>query len=393
MKTTLTSRCHGQGKHKRCYRDTGNRNILYCDRHNKVNKFKVDKNRNHLIRYSLYKTWIPAVIIDLILSFDFNINTIPIGQFRGFNHRVNIVKIISNDKCATGSDDGKIRIWDLHNGKCVKIIEAHPLNVKNILVLSDGKIVSCCSIMLKIWDPITYSCIKKIVKNLSPHTMMSFMVNENMLNYEKILCASGNNMVIWDLEMCYMNKTSCDQQSNTQIEENEKTIICHDSILVYLDVDKNVNVDYKLHTYFPTIITTGANDFVIKIWNRANINRIESSYECINILSGHEKIISFLKCIKNIIYSQSHGDNTFRIWDSKTGICKFILSSDSFGSIKLIAHGDIFGISRKNGLYYLQKWNASSLQKLSSDNINVLKLSPDSINVLKQEKNKKKNKN
>ena len=356
IKTPITARCHGHGKNKRCLADTGNLDILYCKKHTQVNKFKIDKNRNHIIRYSLHNLRIPRVLSDLILSYDFFMNHRPIGQFRGFYHRVNCIKIISNDKCVTGSDDGIIRIWDLADGKCVNIIQGHPLEVKNILVLSDGKIVSCCSLMIKIWDPVINNCERSFYNHISSHTLMRFIFDNNSTKYEKLICGSGKNIMIWDVEK----------------DQLEKTMQCHDGIILNIDVDCDSD---HVDTKFPRIISTGVGkgegDCVIKIWNR-------TTYECMNILTGHQKNISFLKLKNNFVYSHSNLDDTLRIWDSTTGICIFIISSCfTNGSIQILDNGDvfaechskssIFGMEFWSGKTHFKKWNFSDLEKCNSD--------------------------
>ena len=54
---------------------------------------------------------------------------------------------------ASGSNDKSIKIWDYYNGECINTIKAHNDGVSSLIVLNDGRLVSCATDnLIKIWD-------------------------------------------------------------------------------------------------------------------------------------------------------------------------------------------------------------------------------------------------
>ena len=68
----------------------------------------------------------------------------------------------NNKIIATASGNGKIHIWDVATGKCMKIFEGHEGEVWSVFLSLDGKhLVSCSSDKsAKLWDTETGECIR-----------------------------------------------------------------------------------------------------------------------------------------------------------------------------------------------------------------------------------------
>ena len=67
---------------------------------------------------------------------------------------------ISNGKIASCDQDGKIIIWTIDNGECLKAIHAHSKCIWCIVKLSNNKIVSCSGDnTIKVWDIKTGVCL------------------------------------------------------------------------------------------------------------------------------------------------------------------------------------------------------------------------------------------
>jgi WD40 repeat protein len=76
--------------------------------------------------------------------------------------RVSIPGEDGGSQWASCSDDGKIKIWHLINGRgrCLKTLEGHKSEVYSIQFLSPDKLVSCSSDEgIKFWDLLTGECV------------------------------------------------------------------------------------------------------------------------------------------------------------------------------------------------------------------------------------------
>ena len=70
---------------------------------------------------------------------------------------------ISNEKIASCDEGGKIIIWNIDNGQCLKTIEAHSEAIWRLVKLSETQVISCSSDKtIKEWDTETGVCLKTL---------------------------------------------------------------------------------------------------------------------------------------------------------------------------------------------------------------------------------------
>jgi len=112
----------------------------------------------------------------------------------------------------TGCDDGKIRIWDLNQGKCIRVLLT--VHNKNVVIINAGdkRFISCCRAVVRVWNSITYQRKKflfnfdsdaKKYSKLSPNTIRYFM---DQSDREKIICCSDSGYIIWDMKTTTVDK-------------------------------------------------------------------------------------------------------------------------------------------------------------------------------------------
>jgi WD40 repeat protein len=89
-------------------------------------------------------------------------------DIKGSNHRGH-VRSMAMTPCGTrlisGSEDSKVRVWDLVNGKCLNILEGHESGVTSVAVTPCGRraISGDLSGTLRVWDLKSGECLKIIV--------------------------------------------------------------------------------------------------------------------------------------------------------------------------------------------------------------------------------------
>ena len=59
-------------------------------------------------------------------------------------------------------EDGKIIIWNIENGECLKKFEAHSDCIWTLVKISNSKIISCSNKRIKVWNVKTGVCWKTI---------------------------------------------------------------------------------------------------------------------------------------------------------------------------------------------------------------------------------------
>lgn len=71
---------------------------------------------------------------------------------------------------ASGSKDKTVRIWNVHNGKCLGIFEEHTAGIWSIAFKHDGQTIASASEdgSIRIWDVNTRTCLK-ILRQLKPY--------------------------------------------------------------------------------------------------------------------------------------------------------------------------------------------------------------------------------
>jgi WD40 repeat protein len=88
-----------------------------------------------------------------------------IRTFIGHKRSVKGIGKISDHQIVSCSDDKTIRIWDLNTGECLKILRGHEDGVTCVTVISDKKIISGSNYEMKIWNVETANtgCIFSII--------------------------------------------------------------------------------------------------------------------------------------------------------------------------------------------------------------------------------------
>lgn len=115
------------------------------------------------------------------------------ATLNGHSAPVVSLAILSNDKLVSGSEDNKIKIWNLNSNKCIRTLEGHFNCVKSLAVLLD-KIVSASSDKtIRIWNSINGQCIKTLNGHGDSVNVIKFLT--------KIILVSGSDdrtIKVWD---------------------------------------------------------------------------------------------------------------------------------------------------------------------------------------------------
>jgi len=164
-----------------------------------------------------------------------------IKTLSGYNGSVISIAITPDGRYViSGSDDYKVKIWDIETGEEIKTLLGHNDFVFSVAITSDGRYVVSGSVdgTIKIWDIET----GKEIKTLSGHNVLSVAVTPDG---KYIVSGSVDGTIkIWDIE------------SGKEI----KTLSGHNSHVFSVAVTQDGRY-----------VVSGSDDKTIKIWDMIDV--------------------------------------------------------------------------------------------------------------------------
>jgi WD40 repeat protein len=170
----------------------------------------------------------------------------------------------------SGSDDCTIRLWDIMTGECLQILQGHSRAVWDAEFIHDNRQVVSCSddYAVRVWDVSTGVCIKSLqCPDSSTGSLYALTVTPDHMT----LFSGGNRKIIcmWDIEtgLC-----RCLPNKKEQSRHRDKIVDVHAS-----PKDR--------------ILASGSNDGTIKLWNILSGENIRTlhpprPYEGMNIIGA-----------------------------------------------------------------------------------------------------------
>lgn len=207
--------------------------------------------------------------------------------FRG--HQDLVTSICMNREgsfLVSGSWDRTIRIWDTHNGQCLRVLHGHQDFLSSVCLTPDEKRIISGSGdgTVRVWNVQTGQCLQTWQAHDKPVATVACHPNGTIV-------ASGSKdktIRLWDLAT---------HQCLHTLEGHQKVI---NSVCFQAD---------------GTRLVSGAWDNTVRIWDIA-------TGQCLQVLEGHADDV---KCVSvstdgHKIFSASK-DQTVRIWDAHSGQC------------------------------------------------------------------------
>lgn len=168
-------------------------------------------------------------------------------------------------RVVSGSRDATLRVWDIHQGKCMYILVGHLAAVR--CVQYDGKLVvsGAYDYLVKVWVPERQECI---------HTLQ------------------GHTNRVYSLQVRIV----------FQLTNIFNLIICFVLVLQFDGIH----------------VVSGSLDTSIRVWEAA-------TGTCKHTLMGHQSLTSGMELRQNILVS-GNADSTVKVWDIMNGQCLQTLS-------------------------------------------------------------------
>ena len=181
--------------------------------------------------------------------------------------------------------DSGVSVWDLNNGAQINRLSGHTRSVKCLARSSTGRLISgSMDCTIRIWDPRNGQCEAILCGHTKSVECISILSDKDTL-------ASGSedkSVKIWNLGTLECVKT---------LKGHSGTVSC----LLFLALRDE--------------LLSGSYDSTIKVWNL-------TSGACLRTLQGHT---SFVECVTLLPcggqFASGSYDATIRIWNLSSGLC------------------------------------------------------------------------
>jgi len=224
----------------------------------------------------------------------------------------------------TGGWDGNIRIWNLNNGNLIKTINAHTSEIRKVISHPNGRMIASCSCdkKIKIW----YKEDGKQFKQLSQHSECVRDIDLSKDGSKLASVSSDRNLIIWntkDWSVIYKIdahtlpiEAVCFSPDGNNVAtagmDNTIKIWNVNSGSLKLKINAHKETIYSI-SYSPDgkYIASGSIDKTVKIWDA-------NSGQLIKTFKGHVYAVKKVVFSPNGKYLASSSDDAkINIWDTK----------------------------------------------------------------------------
>ncbi|KAK4450281.1 hypothetical protein QBC34DRAFT_297268 [Podospora aff. communis PSN243] len=280
-------------------------------------------------------------------------------------------------RVASGSDDKTIKIWDVSNGTCQKIL-SHGNKVNAVVYSPDGRYLVSASDdrTVKVWDATTYAC----VRTFKGH---GAAVRSVALSPDGRLAVSTSTGTIraWDIGTGAHRQTIVHGSSNTDacplvFAPDGLSIVsaCDNKSVKIWSIDTHIlgTHDGEVNTivFSPNdrSILSASSDNTIKIWD-------VDTGACRHKLEGHSGGVVAARYLRggHLIMSASR-DKTVKTWDAATGACETTQAvfSTRVSSVAISPTGSLVASASSEGIgrFLNTAWEwVSSVLPVSGDSM------------------------
>ncbi len=270
----------------------------------------------------------------------------------GHDDRVYSIIELNNGDVISGSKDKTIRVWNMKTRMCTSKLKEQKAPIMCLIQLKNGHIASGCETgRIFIWDIEKKICIAKL------HTNRSTPKNSYLLQAKtgELISVSFNNKIsVWN-----MNTNTCSAEFETKwIKSFIKSknglllVATNGGTIGKIDVLDVKTKSSSVAIIGPTFtcllelkegnLMTGSMDGSLKIFKIEN-------FSCIVTLTGHEGNINCLTQLKNNQVLSGSTDSTVKLWDIRSQMCIGTFNQNcSIHQIKELKHGEIITRSKDN---------------------------------------------
>ncbi|WGS84949.1 TIR domain-containing protein [Methylomonas sp. UP202] len=281
--------------------------------------------------------------------------------------------IVSGAGTPPDSNERSVKIWESRSGNCLAVLEGHTGPVQCVTVTPDGKRILSASYdeSIRVWDVAT---MKEIAK-LEGHFDQIWSVIALGDNQRVFSGGLDGTLRLWDLDSGLCEKVIiCGTYDGDHVfglavnSEGTRALSGHRDGRVLLWNLETGQCLATLHGHSGIVYSvqitpdgqfaiSGSEDKTVKIWDLNN-------EKCTGTLEGHKDTVQSVAISPdgNLIASVGFVDESFRLWDLKTGLCLCVIASndhESPVSITFNTNGSRLVLGAFEGAIYIYRLRGS----------------------------------
>jgi WD40 repeat protein/transcriptional regulator with XRE-family HTH domain/DNA-binding transcriptional regulator GbsR (MarR family) len=196
----------------------------------------------------------------------------------------------------SGSHDQSIRLWDVVSGNCLQVLHGHTSGVRSVSFNLDGQTLASGShdSSIRLWDVVSGNCLQVLQGHTNGVYSVSFSPDGQML-------ASGSNdssIKLWDIAT----------------GKHLQVLLGHTSGVRSVSFSPDGQM-----------LASGSNDSCVRLWDIA-------AGQCLQLLQGHASAVWSINFSPDgQTVASGSNDSSVRIWDVQGGRCLQVLQGHSTG--------------------------------------------------------------
>jgi small GTP-binding protein len=279
----------------------------------------------------------------------------------------------------TAGDDYSVRLWEVETGHCLRVLDGHTDNVKNVQWDADQYRALSCSWdkTVRLWNVETGRCLTVF----EGHTNHVIGIGWSAEQHHVLSASWDNTLRLWDVETGHCLREYEGHTNSVEVVvwgTNQRQAISGstDKTLRLWDImtGRCLRV-FEGHASGVTSVAwgndhhrllSGSSDHTVRLWD------VETGH-CLRILEGHtNKITSVAWNTDQRHAISSSEDKTLRLWDVETGRCLRVLEGHDRGVITAVWGADQRRVFSGDFLGGIIVWDLSEIlarQRESKDRV------------------------
>jgi WD40 repeat protein/transcriptional regulator with XRE-family HTH domain len=298
------------------------------------------------------------------------------------------------ERLATGGVDGKIRLWQVADGKQLLMIQGHQSWILSVSFSPDGQLLASGGedFTICLWDVASGQCLKTLEGHRNSIFSVSFSPDGQTLasgdedstirvwdvaSGQCLKTLDGHSGRVWAISFSPDGQTLASGSNDATIRFwNVQNGECVKTLQGHVGGIRAVSFAPAGSPNSPETIACGGDDAAIRLWN-------VQSGQCLRVLHGHTGVIQSVSYSPDgQVLASGSFDGTIRLWNVQTGQCFKVLQghTQAIRSVNFSPDGQTLASGSYD--FSIRLWNVQRGQCLrvlrgNSSGVRCLRFSPD----------------
>lgn len=259
----------------------------------------------------------------------------------GHEDSVNAIAVVDGARVVSGSDDGKLRLWDVESGATLRILVGHE-EVKAVAMIGSDRVVSASvDGALRVWDLKSGETLFTIEAHAESVDTVTVVESARAIS-----ASEDGTLRVWDLEtgrILHALEHECDSVRGVAVAEGGRVIsaLTGGTLRVW-DVESGRTLSIleghdgsvnAVAVVDGSHVVSASDDCTLRLWSL-------ESHTMLRVFEGHEGSVRAVAVTDVGHIVSASDDHSIRVWDIGSGATVHILSGH---------HGRVLGVATLDG--------------------------------------------